>query len=143
MNRINPAKLSQNNFRGIKNMDKELKTLDNGIKHIIQELGNRAEREVPPYGDFAPVYEQFANPDKTLCVSDFMLKIVKPPSSIEGHERIRNLALVAYKLPSAYKAEMIISTGNQKEILQTLKSPDLLDKVKDAAKNLAYSMEDI
>ena len=65
MNRINPAKLSQSNFRGIKNMDKELKTLDNGIKHIIQELSKRAEREVPPYGDFAPVYEQFLQNNQT------------------------------------------------------------------------------
>ena len=38
---------------------------------------------------------------------------------------------------------MIISTGNQKEILQALKSPELFEKVKSAAKNLAYSMDDV
>ena len=143
MNEINPAKLNKTNFKGMKNMNKEIKSLENCIKSSLTMLRIRAEREVAEYGDFAPVYEQFANPDKSLCATDFMLKISKPPKNIEGHEKIRNLEVVAYKLPHPYKAERIIAAGNKEEILKQLKSDEVYSKIESAVKSLSHDLEDI
>ncbi len=143
MNEINPAKLNKTNFKGMKNMNKEIKSLENCIKSSLTMLRIRAEREVAEFGDFAPVYEQFANPDKSLCATDFMLKISKPPKNIEGHEKIRNLEVVAYKLPHPYKAERIIAAGNKEEILKQLKSDEVYSKIESAVKSLSHDLEDI
>ena len=143
MNEINPAKLNKTNFKGMKNMNKEITSLENCIKSSLTMLRIRAEREVAEFGDFAPVYEQFANPDKSLCATDFMLKISKPPKNIEGHEKIRNLEVVAYKLPHPYKAERIIAAGNKEDILKQLKSDEVYSKIESAVKSLSHDLEDI
>ena len=143
MNEINPAKLNSTQFKGIKKMDKEVKTLETCIKKFTQALHKRAEREVPEYGDFAPVYEQFTNPDKSLTATDFMLKISKPAKNIKGHEKIRNLEVVAYKLPLPYKAETIIATGSKEDIMKQLQSAEIYTKIKEAAHNLSYNLEDV
>lgn len=143
MNEINPAKLNKTNFKGIKKMDKEVKTLEACIKKFTRTLSKRAEREVPEYGDFAPVYEQFPNPDKSLSATDFMLKISKPLKNIAGHEKIRNLEVIAYRLPLPYKAERIIATGSKKDIMKQLQSDEIYGKIKNAVKSLSYNLEDI
>jgi len=149
MNEINPANLNKTNFKGIQKMNKdisnEVKTLESGIKEMVQKLYKAAERSqsVPEYGEFEPVYIQIANPDKTLCATDFMLKISKPPKNIEGHEKIRNLEVVAYKLPAPYKAERIIATGSKGDIMAQLKSNEIYEKIQNAAKSLSSSLEDV
>ena len=111
MNKINPIQHNKANFKGAKIPQKEVKTMEETFKKFVKVLRDRAEREVPEYGDFAPVYEQFANTTKELSATDFMLKISKPPKSVEANEKIRNLEVVAYRLPSQYMAECIVATG--------------------------------
>ena len=72
-----------------------------------------------------------------------MLKISKPPKNIEGHEKIRNLEVVAYKLPHPYKAERIIAAGNKEDILKQLKSDEVYSKIESAVKSLSHDLEDI
>lgn len=143
MKEINTDQIHRTNFKGIKRVNKEEKTLDSCIDLYTKKLLARAEREVPEYGEFTPVYEQFANPDKSLSATDFMLKIAKPPKTIQGHEKIRNLTVVAYRLPLPYKAERIIATGNKDDILKELQSPEVFDKIRQAANSLSYNLEDV
>ncbi len=143
MNKINHTEVNKANFKGIKKMNKEIQTLETSIKKFVKTLANRAEREVPEYGDFAPVYEQFQNPDKSLVATDFMLKISKPPKNIANHEKIRNLEVVAYKLPLPYKAERIIATGNKEDILKKLQSEEVLGEIHKAVKSLSDNLEDV
>ncbi len=144
MDKITPGKIDKkNSFHGVKNSADEVKKMEELIQKFVKTIHARAEREVPEYGDFAPVYEQFANPDKSMTATDFMLKISKPPKTIAGHERIRNLEVVAYRLPLPYKAERIIASGDKEEILKRLQDPEIIEKINKTAKSLSNSLEDI
>ena len=142
-NRINHNKISNTQFGGIKPKANEVKNMDELIKKMVADLLARAEREVPEYGDFKIVYEQFKNPDKSMVATDFMLKITKPPKNIEGHEKKRYLELVAYNLPSPYIAEKVIGHGTKEEILAQLKDEGLNAKIKEKLIQLSKDLEDI
>ena len=142
-NKINQNRTNNINFQGIKPKPSEVKNMDELIKKMVADLLTRAEREVPEYGDFKIVYEQFKNPDKDLTATDFMLKITKPPKTIEGHEKKRYLELVAYNLPSPYIAEKVIGHGNKEEILAKLKEDGLCEKIKEKLIQLSKELEDI
>lgn len=47
-------------------MSKAENLIEEKTKTIISKLYQRAEREVPEYGDFSVVYEEFKNPDKNF-----------------------------------------------------------------------------
>ena len=119
----------------------EVTTMKQHIEKMIKDVCKRAEREVPEYGDFKMVYEEFKNPDEALCATDFMLKVVKP--NLKGYEKVRNLELVAYKLPLPYKADRIIATGTKEEILEKLKSSELNSEIETAVKELSKCLEDV
>lgn len=142
-NKINHNRVNKINFSGIKPKANEVKNMDELIKKMVADLLARAEREVPEYGDFKIVYEEFKNPDKSLFATDFMLKITKPPKEIEGHEKQRYLELVAYNVPSPYIAEKVIGRGNKEEILAQLKDNELCTKIKEKLIQLSRDLEDI
>lgn len=143
MNKIHSQNTNNTSFNSIKPKINEVKNMEEHIQKMVKDLLKRAEREVPEYGDFKIVFEEFKNPDKALCASDFLLKIVKPHNSIEGHEKLRNLELVAYKLPSPYMAERLLACGSKEEILKNLESEELLKKIKDATESLSYNLSDM
>lgn len=143
MNRINKAnKVNNSNFNGIKPKTKEVKTMEQQVKKIINDVLVRAEREVPPYGDFAPVYEEFKNTNPAYDATHFMLKIVKPPKSIEGHETIRNIELTAYKIPSPYKASVVVGTGTKDEVMKKLQSSEFFTEIEESFKNLSHDLNE-
>ena len=123
-NKINQNKTINTQFSATKPKvnTSEVKTMKQNISKMVEGLLEKAKdsRALPSYGDFSPLYTEFKNPDATLCATDFMLKIVKPHNSIEGHEKLRNLELVAYKLPSPYIAERLLACGTTEEILEIL-----------------------
>lgn len=125
------------------NSVKEIKTMEEQIKKMINDVLKRAEREVPEYGEFAPVYEEFKNTDKELIATDFMLKITKPPKNIENHQTRRYLEVVAYKLPAPYKTSRIIASGTKDEILNALKDETLCEKIDKAARELSDNLYDV
>ena len=143
MNKIDMINLNKTNFKGTQKMENHTKSLDKSLDESVRKILERAQREVPEYGDFAPVYEQLKNPDKSLCATDFVIKIVKPPKNIENHEKIRNLEVSAYKIPQPYKAERIITTGSKDEILKALSKKDLPEQIKSALISLSEDLEDI
>ena len=142
-NRINHNKISNTQFGGIKPKANEVKNMDELIKKMVADLLARAEREVPEYGDFKIVYEEFKNPDKSLLATDFMLKITKPPKNVEGHEKKRYLELVAYNLPSPYIAEKVLKYGTKEEILAKLKEDGLTEVIKEKLIRLSKDLEDV
>ncbi len=144
MNEINPVRNNKVNFNGMPKIEKEIQTMETNVKKFLHAAIEKINTpRIPEYGDFTPFYEQFANLDKTLGASDFMLKISKPPKNVEGHQKIRNLEVIAYKLPLQYKAERIVATGTNEELLKQLKSPKIVEKIQNAAKNLSESLDDM
>ena len=142
-NKINQNRIDNTNFGGIKPKASEVKKMDELIKKMVADLLARAEREVPEYGDFKIVYEEFKNPDKNLIATDFMLKITKPPKNVEGHEKKRYLELVAYNLPSPYIAEKLLEIGTKDKILAKLKENNLADIIKEKLIQLSKDLENI
>ena len=140
-------KFSINNIKRtvIPKKTNEVKGMKQNVKQMVETLLEKAKdsRALPDYGDFSPLYTEFKNPNSNLCATDFMLKIVKPHNSIEGHETKRNLELVAYKLPSPYIAERLLASGTTEEILEALKDPTLLEKITTATESLSKSLEDV
>lgn len=142
-NKINQNKINNIKFGGIKPKANEVKNMDELIKKMVADLLARAEREVPEYGEFRVVWEEFKNPDKTLDATDFLLKITKPPKGLEGNEVERYLEAAALKQGSAYGAESVIGFGTKKDILNKLKEEDLCEKIKEKFIQLSKSLEDV
>lgn len=139
MNEINP--INKTSFKGIRKMHEEEPTFEEKIEKTVKNLLARAEREVPEYGDFKSVYEQFPNTDKSIPATHFMLKINKPV--IKGSEKMRSLVAVAYDIPHPYKTERTIAYGTKKEVLDALKSENLTNDLKEFYIELAnYLAED-
>lgn len=144
MNDINKVNSNnQINFKGIQKMAKSEKTFEEKIENMIKVLRNRAEREVPEYGDFALVYEEMPNTEKSLASTDFMLKITKPPKTVSGHEKIRNLEAIAYDLPNPYKCEFSVASGSKADILKALEDENLPEKLKEIFVKLSKDLKDI
>ena len=141
-NKINQNRTNNINFQGIKPKASEVKSMDELIKKMVADLLARAEREVPEYGEFKIVHEEFKNPDKSLLATDFMLQVTKPPKNIEGHEKKRYLKLVAYNLPSPYIAEKVIGHGSKEDIIAKLKEGDLCGIIKEKLVQLSRDLED-
>ncbi len=142
-NRINHNRTTNTQFSGVKPKMNEVKNMDELIKKMVSDLLARAEREVPEYGEFRVVWEEFKNPDKTLGATDFLLKITKPPKTLEGSEKERYLELAAVKRGTPYGAETVIGFGNKEDILNKLKENNLCDKIKEKIVQLSKDLEDI
>lgn len=121
-------------FEGIKKMPKSVESLEKQIEKMISKLTERAEREVADYGDFAPVFETMANPDKKLKATNYVLKIHKPQGS---DPKVRILDAAAYQMPSPYKYERTLIEGTKEEILKALKEKDFITQTKETFERLA------
>ena len=141
MDKINIHRINNLRFEGIK-VAKPM-NIEQLFENTLKKLYDRAQREVPEYGDFKIVNEKFTNPDKKLKVTDYEIRIVNPPKNIEDQEILRGIYITAYNSPSPYKAERLITAGTKKEILEKLKSKEFLNEILDAAKSLSHSLEDI
>lgn len=143
MDKINKNRINEINYQGIKPVKGEGKSMEQSLKKMVNQILVRAEREVPEYGDFAPVYEEIKNISQSLCPTDYVLKISKLPKEIKNNETTRVLELVAYKLPAPYKASRAIAYGTKEEILNQLKSEEIFTKVEQTAKDLSEDLSDM
>lgn len=143
MDKINQNRISSINYGSVKPAKGEVKTMEQSLKEMIKNVLARAEREVPEYGDFAPVYENIKNHNKNLCPSEFQLKIESIPKGIENAEITRVLKLVAGKDGSSYSSSRSIAYGTKSEILDLLKSQEILSKIKNAAVKLSEDLSDM
>ena len=137
INLINPA-VKKLKLKGKTTMH----TLDENIRVIVKKLQNR-DREIPEYGDFRPVKEEFTNLDEKIPATNFVLEISKPSKNIEGHEKLRNLTAQAYNLPHPYKSQILLASGEKKDIIKALNDKELLEKLPKIFKKLALDLEDV
>ena len=99
---------------------------------MLEALINRAEREVPEYGDFAPVYESFKNTNPKLDIDRYQLKVFKMPKAQVPDETKRYLEAEVFTKAGTYKANILLGFGNKDEIMKQLKSKDFVDNLNNA-----------
>ncbi len=113
------------------------------VNDLIKRLLKRMEKEVPEYGDFAPLLEFFDNEDERLqkIVGKFGLKLYKMPGDVEPDPKKRYLEAAAYTPCGSYKADVIVGSGHKEEIIALLKSEGFPIKLKMAYERLVYIVE--
>lgn len=121
INRVNKT-----NFKGLEKMKNVEQPFENHVQKMIDGLLKRAEREVPEYGDFKPVYEIITNTNKDLNATDFVLKISK---SLRNDPKLRVLDASAYNIPNPSRYERSVLIGTKEDILNTLKDEKLKDNL--------------
>ena len=133
MKKIINAQVQNKNFvNGVKKMTEKTNSYTDSFYKMLKDLIKRAEREVPEYGDFAPVYENFKNLNPNLDVDRYQLRIFKMPKSQVPDETKRYLEAEVFTKSGAYKADMLLGSGNKDEIMKQLKSEDFVDKLNEA-----------
>lgn len=140
MDKINKQNIKNTNFGIVKPKQTEVPLMKDNVKNMVKKITLRAEREVPEYGDFAPVYEEFKNTDTSLKATDFMLKIVKPSNNIAGHEKLRYIELTAYQLPTPYKISRLVGRGTKEEILELLKEDSFYEKIAESFSEMSKNL---
>ncbi len=134
-------KITQNNVQsfksvnGVNKMNTENYYEDN-VYELIDKITNRAEREVPEYGDFAPVYEEFKNINTKLPVSKYQLKVLKMPKEDVPDEKQRFIQAAVYAPAGDYNANILLAAGHKDKILNELKSDKFPEKLNNAFINL-------
>ena len=132
-NKIINAQVQNKNFvNGVKKMSEKANNYTDSFYKMLKDLTERAEREVPEYGDFAPVYENFKNLNPKLDVDRYQLRIFKMPKAQVADETKRYLEAEVFTKAGTYKANILLGSGNKEEILKQLKSDDFVDKLNEA-----------
>ena len=127
--------------------EKELKKPRNFKEQVEVMLGKiimRAEKEVPDFGDFAPVTEFFPNLDSKSSdiVGMYGLTILKFPKDVVPDPRQRYVEASAYEPTGSYKAKMIVASGYKAKILTELRDVKFLLELCYTYGDLADSLRD-
>lgn len=117
---------------GAKKMTEKTNNYTDSFYKMLNDIINRAEREVPDYGDFAPVYENFKNTNPKLDIDKYQIRIFKAPKQYVSDETIRYIEAEVYTKVGDYKATLLLGTGKKEEILNQLKSKDFVEKLNNA-----------
>lgn len=132
-----------NNLKRNNKMQNEQLSFEGSAYKSIDKLKERAEREVPEYGDFAMVSEQFTNTDNKVFAKDVTLRIRPLPLELKNktpdYKTARWLEAVVTG-PYGGEAATVLSRGTKEELLHILSShefpPRLTTKLKDLSKDL-------
>ena len=106
----------------------ELNPLDVGLVEIQKSLGERLEREMPEYGDFAPVVERFEskNPEREFSTIKFSC----------SHEHgsltktMRNLELSVMDKARVNEYQCILKQADKDEMLRYVKDSKFFSNAK-------------
>lgn len=132
-NKILNAQIQNPNFvTGAKKMTEKLNNYTDSFYKMLKDITERAEREVPEYGDFAPVYENFKNINPKLDVDRYQLKIYKMPKAQVSDETERFLEAEVYTKAGTYRASLLLGSGKKEDILKQLKSEEFTEKLNNA-----------
>lgn len=126
---INAQVQNQNFVNGVKKMTEKTSSYTDSFYKMLQKLIERAEREVPEYGDFAPVYENFKNTNPNLNVDRYQLRIFKKPKSEVADETKRYIEAEVYTKAGTYKATVLLGTGKKEDIIKQLRSEGFVDEL--------------
>ena len=99
------------------------------VDEMTARLAERAEREVPEYGRFAPVMEFTPNYGDIKVVGKYGLQVYKLPEDIDPDPKQRHIKAAAYMPAGDYKASMAVAKGHKEEIIRILKDPEFAKKL--------------
>ena len=123
-------------INGVKDVNNQEYNYEDEINKLIEKVANRAEREVPEYGYFAPVYEEFKNKDSQLDIEKYRLKVLKMPKADVPDETKRYIEAAVFVPGSDYKADMLIGSGKKAEIIELLRSEKFPERLKSVYQRL-------
>lgn len=130
------------NLNEVKKVNNENITFDEQVEEIIKNIVARAEREVPEYGDFAPVREFMPNLDPgTTAVGKYGLSVYKMPKDVVPDPKKRYIEASAYVPTGDYKATLVLGSGDKKEVIEKIKSPEFPEKLNNAYAKLLDLLE--
>lgn len=134
-------KIQEISTKGIQRMQQKIEPFEEKVQNLVNRLLERAEREVPEYGDFRTVFETLKSENKNMRATDYALKICKP--NLKNAEKLRGLEAVAYDAKSGYKSEVVLAQGSKADILNSLRQQDLPKQLENTFIELSKSLEDI
>ncbi|MCD8378557.1 MAG: hypothetical protein LUB59_07205 [Candidatus Gastranaerophilales bacterium] len=141
MNYNNVSNVKFNGINGVNKVGDNDMTFQEQVDEMLGKISERAELEVPEYGDFAPVMEFFPNLDKDTDVSKYGLKIYKMPKDIVKDPKQRYVEAAVYMPAGDYKADKIVAMGHKNEILKAINSPEFPEKLNQAYRELLNIIE--
>lgn len=97
------------------------------LEGMIIGLRKQVEEKVPETGSFPMVYESVDVSEKTVELSEIILKVSSP--KIVGHEDKRYLEFAASKDTCPYGVEVVVGYGTTQDILAQLQGDELLEKL--------------
>lgn len=112
-------------------------TLLQQIKETLSVLLTRVREEMPEYGTFAPISEEFTNSDPLLYCGKIYLVVKHPPSFIEHYETKRYFDLVVKTPSDNSDASCYLASGNKAELLSYLANEAFFDEVQQKISEMA------
>lgn len=114
----------------------EVEPLDVNIAKIQFELTKRLEREMPEYGDFAPVIEKYENKGTYYKFSEIGVKCSHAVE--DASKKLRSLDLIIKSRESGQEYVCNLIKGTKEEILAFL-NPQSCKKYFEICKNIALN----
>lgn len=104
------------------------------IDKLVEKVLSRIEHEIPWSGNFAPVYESFPNKDEATkrVAGLFRLRVYKMPADVVPDPEKRYIEAAVYHISGSYKADVIVGSGNNDDIISIMKSDSFRAKLYDA-----------
>lgn len=121
--KLNKLNNFANNLKPYKNSF-EVNPLDVNIAKIQFNLINRLEREIPEFGDFASVVENYESKDPTLNISTVKVLCKK------FNDKIRSLELHVQDRARINEYNYIITQGEKAEILKAVNDKNFFEECK-------------
>ena len=108
----------------------EVEPLDVNLAKMQFNLTKRLEREIPDFGDFAPVVEAYESKDPTLNISTVKLLCKK------FDDKLRSLELYVQDRARVNEYNYIIAQGEKKEILSSVNENSFFEVCKNVINHI-------
>mgnify|MGYP006873138086 CR=1 FL=1 len=114
------------------------------MKEMIAALKPKIDKNVPEKVDYKNVvYTEFQNPDRTLDVALFRLKVTQNPNKYDDGFNRYFLDFAGYPKGNPYFCEYCIASGTKQEILEKLNLDTLPERLIGLMPKIAYDLNDI
>lgn len=126
--RIHPSKgFNINPNNPIKKFCQQNLNIEEKITETLEKLIKRTEYEVPEYGGFRPIEEEFTNPDIGSIANRVKFSVKPSTDKTNQKDRILKMDIFSYKGNST---SPIFEVAKKEEILKILKTENLPEKIK-------------
>lgn len=99
-------------------------------KSISELVGMMELGAVPEYGKYNSISSKYSNEDKKLNVSNVTL-LIEPSILLNERPKEREINIKVHSNSGAYSYSITLFRGDNKEVLEHLKSDELPEKIKD------------